>query len=58
MLIAEQKEAVRKLRERARDQANEQVSEGSEREVGEIEMKIRQIEDQIQQLKIPNDIVS
>jgi hypothetical protein len=34
MLIAEQKEAVRKLQERARDQANEQVSEGSEREVG------------------------
>jgi hypothetical protein len=30
MLIAEQKEAVRKLQERARDQANEQVSEGSE----------------------------
>ena len=30
MLIAEQKEAMRKLRERAGDQANEQVSEGSE----------------------------
>jgi hypothetical protein len=52
-LIAEQKEAARKLREHAGDQANEQVVKSLNERKAEIEKKIRQTEDQIQQLKIP-----
>jgi hypothetical protein len=52
-LIAEQKEAARKLREHAGDPANEQVVKSLNERKAEIEKKIRQTENQIQQLKIP-----
>ncbi|KIM78703.1 hypothetical protein PILCRDRAFT_824143 [Piloderma croceum F 1598] len=52
-LIAEQKEAARKLREHAGDQANEHVVKGLNERKAEIDRKIRQTADQLQQLKIP-----
>jgi hypothetical protein len=52
-LIAEQKEAVWKFWEHAGDQTNKQVVKGLNERKAEIERKIPQIADQIQQLKIP-----